>query len=116
MESATHIDPDTSPKLAQRHARACYILPAVHAFLFLADWAFSSLADHGVAEGLTGPLIFICSAVLLVVDLPFSIVAFGVMFGGGQAETLAVAALGVGCTVWWYLLGRALDALIRRAR
>jgi hypothetical protein len=116
MESAVHINPETSPKLAERHARARYILPAIHAFLFLSDWAFSSLADHGVAEALTGPLIFIFSAVLLVVDLPFSIVALGVMFGGGRPETVAVTALGVGCTVWWYLLGRALDALIRRTK
>jgi hypothetical protein len=113
-ETGPAVHSKASPKLVERQPQARYILPAAHAFLFLALWAFASLAYHGVAEGFAGPSIAILSAVLWIVDLPFSIVAFGVMFGGGRPETIAAIAWGVGCTLWWYLLGRAIDALIRR--
>jgi len=108
-------DSADTPRNSRKDIRELrYILPATHAFLVLATWASASLCNHGVAEKLTGPLISILSATLLVVDLPFSLVALGIMFGGGKSETVVAVAAGVGCTVWWYLLGRALGALTRR--
>jgi hypothetical protein len=73
-------------------------------------WASYALSNQGLAEGLTG----LFCATLIVVDLPFSIVAFGLMFGGGEDGTIAAIAWGLGGTLWWYLLGFALDAWIRR--
>lgn len=73
-------------------------------------WASYAVSNQGLTEGLTG-LFF---AILMIVDLPFSIVAFGVMFGGGRDGTIAVIAWGLGGTIWWCLLGLALDAWIRR--
>jgi hypothetical protein len=90
--------------------QAKYLAPAVHAFLFIAMWASYSISGQGLAEGLSGLLL----AILMIVDLPFSIVAFAVMFGGGREGTIAVVAWGLGGTLWWYLLGLALGALIRR--
>ena len=90
--------------------QAKYTAPAIHAFLFIAMWAAYAISGQGLSEGLSGVLF----AILMIVDLPFSIVAFGIMFGGGRDGTIAAMAWGAGGTLWWYLLGLALDALIRR--
>ena len=95
---------------AERLLRSKYVLPAIHAVLFLAMWGSYALSNWGLSEGFTG-LLF---AVLMIVDLPFSIVAFGYIFQGGRDADVAVIAWGVGCTVWWYLLGLVREALIRR--
>lgn len=97
-------------RLIEKLLRARYIFSSAHAFLFLAMWASYAISKQGLAEGITG-LLF---AILLIVDLPFSIVAFGVMFGGGKDGTVAVIAWGLGGTLWWYLLGVALEVLIHR--
>ena len=75
-------------------------------------WTFYYSGPSGLAEGPSGLLL----TILLIVDLPFSIVAFGVMFGGGRDGTIALIGWGVGCTLWWHLLGRGIDALGRRGR
>jgi hypothetical protein len=67
-------------------------------------------------RSLTQYLSSVVFAILMIVDLPFSIVAFGVMFGGGRNETIAFIAWGIGCTLWWHLLGRCIDALRRRSQ
>ncbi len=54
--------------------------------------------------------------ILLIADLPFSIIAFGVMFTSAAYGDIAFALWGVIGTLWWHLLGRAIDALIRRIR
>lgn len=93
-----------------KHLRARYAFPVAHAFLFLAMWASYKISNQGLAEGLPG----VFFAIVLIADLPFSIVAFGIMFQGGRDGVVAAIAWGVGCTLWWYLLGLGLDALIRR--
>jgi hypothetical protein len=95
-----------------RPAQFKLISPAIHAFLFMAMWALYATLHQGLSEGLSG-LIF---AILMIVDLPFSIVAFGVMFGGGRDGTIAMVAWGIGGTLWWYLLGRWIDAWRGRHR
>ena len=74
--------------------------------------ALYAILHQGLAEGLSGVLL----AILMVADLPFSIVAFGVMFSGGTDGTIAVVAWGIGGTLWWHLLGRGADALRRRSQ
>ena len=54
--------------------------------------------------------------ILVIADLPFSIIAFGVMFTSWAYGDLAFAMWGVVGTLWWHLLGRGIDALIRRIR
>jgi len=73
-------------------------------------WAMYAASGHGLSEGLSGVFL----AILMIVDLPFSIIAFGAMFGGGRDGTIAVVVWGVGGTLWWYLIGLALDAWTRR--
>jgi hypothetical protein len=99
-----------TPGMASIGQQAKYIAPAIHAFLFIAMWASYTISGQGLSEGLSGVLL----AILMTVDLPFSIIAFAVMFGGGREGDIAVVAWGLGGTFWWYLLGLALGALIRR--
>ena len=101
-------DPGASEKSIEKLRRAKYILPAVHAFLFLGMWASIAVSFGSLAGQFF--------AVIMVADLPFSLFAFGVMFQGGRDGTIAFVALGLGGTLWWYLLGLAVDALIRRFR
>ena len=110
---STQADLDTSVITIRellRLLRVRYTLPAVHAFCFLAMWVCYGASNQGLSEGLAGVFFDIVS----VADLPFSIVAFGVMFEGGKYATFAVVAWGFGGTLWWYLLGFAIDILIRR--
>jgi hypothetical protein len=50
--------------------------------------------------------------VLLVADLPFSIVCFGFLFAG--QVLLALVAWGVLGTFWWYLIGLGIEKVIDR--
>ncbi len=54
--------------------------------------------------------------ILFLADLPFSAFAFGVMFTSESNGPIAFALWGVVGTIWWYLLGRSIDAWIRRIR
>ena len=89
-----------------------YIAPAMHAFLFLVAWALYADLNRSLIQYLTS----VVFAIHMIVDLPFSVVAFGVMFGGGRNETIAFMAWGTGCTLWWHLLGRGIDALRSRSQ
>jgi hypothetical protein len=51
-------------------------------------------------------------AILMVADIPISLVCFGLVFSGRTLLGLfAWAILG---TLWWYLLGLGVEKLIRR--
>jgi hypothetical protein len=93
-----------------RTAQAKYIAPAVHAFLFLATWALYAGSHQPLLNG-PSRLPF---GILLIADLPFSIFAFAVLFTSTKYGGIAVVLWGIVGTLWWYLLGRAIDALIRR--
>jgi hypothetical protein len=93
-------------------AQAKYIPPAVHAFLFLATLALYAGFDQPLMNG-PARLPF---DILMIADLPFSIFAFGVMFSGSEYGIIALVLWGVVGTLWWHLLGRAIDALIHRIR
>jgi Tol biopolymer transport system component len=96
----------------RRSAQAKYIAPAVHAFLFLAMWALYAGFDEPLMNG-PARLPF---DILLIADLPFSFFAFGVIFSSTTYGSIAFALWGIVGTLWWHLLGRAIDALIRRIR
>jgi hypothetical protein len=95
-----------------RLAQFKYISPCMHAFLFLVACAL--YAD--LIPILTQCLTSVVFATLMIVDLPFSLVALGVMFGGGRNEIIAFIAWGIGGTLWWHLIGRGIDALRRRSQ
>ena len=96
----------------RKPAQAKYIAPAVHAFLFLAMWALYAGFDQPMMNG-PAKLPF---TILLIADIPFSFFAFGVMFASTTYGGIAFALWGIGGTLWWHLLGRAIDTLIRRIR
>ena len=93
-------------------SQAKYIAPAVHAFLFLAMWALYAGSGQPLMNGPSG----LPFAILLVADLPFSLLAFGIAFTSEAKAGIAFVLWGVVGTLWWYLLGCAVDALIRRFR
>ena len=96
----------------RKPAQAKYIAPAVHAFLFLAMWALYAGFNQPMMNG-PASLPF---TILLIADLPFSFFAFGVMFTSTTYGGIAFALWGIGGTLWSHLLGRVIDALIRRIR
>jgi hypothetical protein len=96
----------------RRLAQFKYIAPAMHAFLFLVACALYADLNRSLTQYLSS----VVFAILMIVDLPFSIVAFGVMFGGGRNETIAFIAWGIGGTLWWHLLGRGIDVLRSRSQ
>ena len=93
-------------------AQAKYIAPAVHAFLFVAMWALFAGSGQSLMGGPSG----LPFAILLIADLPFSFIAFSVIFASDAKAGIAFVLWGVVGTLWWYLLGRVIDALIRRFR
>jgi hypothetical protein len=95
-----------------RPAQAKYIAPAIHALLFLAMWALYGGFDQPLLNG-PAALPF---GILFLADLPFSAFAFGVMFTSESNGPIAFALWGVVGTIWWHLLGRSIDAWIRRIR
>jgi Tol biopolymer transport system component len=54
--------------------------------------------------------------ILFIADLPISIVAFGVMFTSSEKGVIAAVLWGVLGTLWWFLIGFAIDARIRSYR
>ena len=112
MAYTTQADYEEGARLAKKLVQARIIAPALHVFLFLCVGICYGSSHEGLADGLTGAFF----AILLIVDLPFSFLAFGIMFGGGREGTIALIGWIVGCTLWWFLLGWAFDALLRRRR
>lgn len=112
MAHTTQRDYEEGARLAKALLQARLIAPALHIFLFLCVGICYGSSHEGLAEGLTG----VFFGVLMIVDLPFSIFAFGIMFGGGRDGAIALIAWIVGCTIWWFLLGWAFDAWLRRRR
>ncbi|MGA2350215.1 MAG: hypothetical protein ABSF70_07275 [Terracidiphilus sp.] len=96
----------------KRPAQVKYIAPAVHAFVFLAMWALYAGSGRPLMNGPSG----VPFAILLVADLPFSLFAFGIAFTSQAKAGLAFGVWAVVGTLWWYLLGRGIDASIRRIR
>jgi WD40-like Beta Propeller Repeat len=96
----------------QRPTQAKYIAPTIHALLFLAMWILYGSFDQPLLDG-PAALPF---AILFLADLPFSAFAFGVMFTSESNGPIAFALWGVIGTVWWHLLGRAIDARRHRIR
>ena len=102
LHAREHGDDPVSVAPVGRLRRARYLLPTIHAGLFLAMLA---------AQHLPGPPIGLFIDIPLVVDLPLSYFAFGIIFQGAVLKGLVL--WGVGGTLWWYLLGAAVDAVIR---
>ncbi len=86
--------------------QAKYIAPAIHALLFLAMWVLYWVCAQPLMDGPSALPFFI----LFIADLPISIVAFGAMFTSTANGTLAAVCWGVLGTLWWFLIGLAIDA------
>jgi Tol biopolymer transport system component len=54
--------------------------------------------------------------ILFIADLPISLVAFGFMFTSSEKGAIAAVLWGVLGTLWWFLIGYAIDVRIRNYR
>jgi hypothetical protein len=91
--------------------RARVTAPILHAFLFALTWVLYWLQGQPLLDG---PSRWPFLAVFLG-DFPFSVVAFGVMFGSEERTPYAIAAWGILGTLWWYFLGRLIEERIGKA-
>jgi Tol biopolymer transport system component len=89
--------------------RAKYIAAEIHALLFISMWVLYAGFSQPLADG-PSSLPFV---ILLIADLPISLVAFGVMFTSSEMGTIAAALWGVLGTLWWFAIGFAIDARTR---
>ena len=92
--------------------QAKYIASEIHAVLFIAMWVLYSVFSQPLADGPSAVLFVI----LFIVDLPISFVAFGVLLTSAKYGGVAALLWGVLGTLWWYLIGLAIDARIRSHR
>ena len=89
-----------------------YIACEVHALLFISMWAIYFVFSQPI---MNGPSAFLF-VILFIVDLPFSMIAFGVMFTSSVMGPVAAVLWGVLGTLWWFGIGFAIDARIRSYR
>jgi Tol biopolymer transport system component len=89
--------------------RVKYIASEVHALLFVSMlvlyFAFSQPLSNGPSA--------VPFVILLIADLPISFVASAIMFTSSMLGPVAALLWGVLGTLWWYAIGRAVDARIR---
>jgi Tol biopolymer transport system component len=92
--------------------RAKYIASEIHALLFISMWVLYSVFSQPLMNG-PSALPFV---ILLIADLPISLVAFGVIFTSSAKGMVAAVLWGAIGTLWWFLIGFAIDARIRSDR
>jgi len=92
--------------------QAKYIASEIHALLFISMWVLYSVFSQPMANGPSAVLF----AILLAIDLPISSVAFGVLLTSAKYGGVAALLWGLLGTLWWYLIGLAIDARIRSHR
>lgn len=92
--------------------RVKYIAAEVHALLFISMWVLYFVFSQPLMDGPSAfPFV-----ILFVADLPISMIAFGVMFTSSEMGPVAAVLWGVLGTLWWFAIGIAIDAGIRRYR
>jgi Tol biopolymer transport system component len=92
--------------------RVKYIAAEVHALLFISMCVLYFVFSQPL---MNGPSAFLF-VILFIVDLPISMIAFGVMFTSSQMGPVAAVLWGVLGTLWWFAIGIAIDARIRSYR
>jgi hypothetical protein len=96
----------------RKSVQARYIAAEIHAFLFISMWVLYVIFSQPMANG-PSQFPFL---ILLIADLPISLIAFGVMFTSSQMGSIAALIWGVLGTLWWFAIGLAIDARIRSYR
>ena len=87
--------------------RARFTVPVLHAIFFVTASVLMWISSKPILDG-PARLPF---GILWVADLPISVIAFSVMFTSAENGWFAWAVWGVVGTVWWYFLGRLMEAL-----
>jgi hypothetical protein len=92
--------------------RVKYIAAEIHAFLLTSMWVLYAGFSQPLANGPSN-LPFV---ILLIADLPISLVAFGVMFTSAEFWPVAGVLWAVLGTLCWFAIGFVIDARIRSYR
>jgi Tol biopolymer transport system component len=96
----------------RKSLRVKFIAAEVHALLFISMWVLYFVFSQPLMDGPSAfPFV-----ILLIADLPISLIAFGVMFTSSEMGTFAAALWGVLGTLWWFAIGIAIDSRIRSYR
>jgi hypothetical protein len=90
--------------LAVRMLKLAYLLPLVHATLFLLGLAGSH--GHGWRR------LDLIGTLLGIADFPVSIIVIALAWV--LPETIEIAAFGVLGTLWWFYVGRKTDEWMQR--
>jgi hypothetical protein len=86
--------------------RVRYILPLLHATLFVLACLLYLSLDEGLLDGKNG-LFF---GVLWFADVPISVFCFGLLWAGPTA--LGLVLWGVLGTLWWVLIGWLMGTIV----
>jgi hypothetical protein len=97
---------------AQKTLRVKYIAPEIHALTFASMWVLYATFSQPLFNGPAA----IPFVVLLIADLPISVIAFAVMFTSISMGPIAAVAWGVLGTLWWFVIGIAVDRRLRSYR
>lgn len=98
--------------------RPRFIAPTLHLILFAIMVVAASKPE---AFDVRGPIAGFAFWTLCLLDIPISIVAFGMMWSAAEADiTSSIAPYLISwCvigTLWWFLLGLSIEAWLRRFR
>jgi Tol biopolymer transport system component len=89
--------------------RARFIASEAHALLFLTMWGLFLAFSRPLMDGPAALPFF----VLFFADLPISFPAFAAMFVSAERGMIAAVFWGVLGTLWWFLIGFAIDTRLR---
>jgi hypothetical protein len=92
--------------------QAKYIASEIHALLFISMWILYSIFSQPMAN-VPSAVLFV---ILFAADLPISFVAFGILLTSAKYGVVAALSWGFLGTLWWYLIGLAIDGRIRSYR
>jgi hypothetical protein len=95
----------------QNLRRFRFTAPVLHACLFTITGVLAWISSQPILDG---PARFPFAA-LFVADFPISAIAFGVLFTSQERTWFALGLWGIVGTLWWYFLGRSIEAWISRA-
>src|SRR5580704_1520094 len=108
LRGLTQSESDWIRRLMRKTLRFKYIASELHALLFISMWAIYFVFSQPIMNG-PSALLFV---ILFIVDLPISMIAFGVMFTSSEMGPVAAVLWGVLGTLWWFAIGLAIDARI----
>jgi hypothetical protein len=96
--------------------RPRFIAPVIHSIGFAVMVLAASRPD---GADLRGGVAFFSFAALWLLDFPFSLIPFGMLWSAAEAEQSLVHGLVLWAilgSAWWFFLGMSIEAWVKRLR